>query len=94
MSKLVRKFNKQTSQDWCDDPHYNELFIRTRINYFNALIKIEGLITLKEALRYFGFDTRGYDIPTLIRYWADGEIDITYIKTDENEFEITFKTDD
>jgi len=94
MSKLVRKFNKQTSMDWHDDPRYNELFIRCRISALNNLIKIEGLITLKEALRYFGFDTRNYDIPTLIRYWADGEINISYIKTNENEFEIIFETDD
>ena len=94
MSKLVRKFNKDTSQDWYDEPKYNELFIQSRIAFLEQLIKIEGLVTLKEVLRYFGFDTRNYDIPTLIRYWADGEIDITYVKTGENEFEITFETDD
>lgn len=93
MSKLVRKFNKQTSMDWQDTPEYNELFIKCRIAALKSLIKIEGLITLKEVLRYFGFDTRGYDIPTLTRYWADGEIDITYVKTGDNEYEITFKTD-
>jgi len=94
MSKLIRKFNEQTSTDWQDDPQYNELFFCTRIKYLEALIKVEGLITLKEALRYFGFDTRGYDIPTLTRYWADGEIDITYNKIGDNEYEITFETDD
>jgi len=93
MSKLVRKFNNKTSIDWCEDPKYNELFIRCRIEYLKELIKIDGLVTLKEVLRYFGFNTKNYDIPTLTRYWADGEIDITYVKTDDNEFEITFKTD-
>lgn len=94
MSKLIRKFNEKTSLDWQDDPRYNELFFRSRIEYLNSLIKVEGLITLKEALKYFGFDTRGYDIPVLTRYWANGEIDITYRKIDNNEYEITFETDD
>lgn len=93
MSKFIRKFNEQTSKDWCDDPYYNELFIRSRITYFDALIKIEGLVTLKEALRHFGFDTRNYYIPTLIRYWANNKVNISYTKTGDNEFEITFETD-
>lgn len=93
MSKLVRKFNKDTSLDWSEDPRYNELFIKTRIAYLETLIKTDGLITLKEVLKYFGFKTKDYYIPTLLRYWADGEIDITYVKTGDNEYEITFKTD-
>ena len=48
---------------------------------------------MKEVLKYFGYNTKDFDIEILTRYWNDGSVDITYRKIGENEYQITFKTD-
>lgn len=92
MSKLVLNFDKNNCQ-WCEDSKYNELLILHHIEYFQAAIQYDGVILMKEVLKYFGYNPKDFDIEILTRYWNDGSVDITYRKTGENEYKITFKTD-
>lgn len=88
MAKLQFLLNKDTSYMYYDDPKYTELSIKSTITALR-----DGLITVKEALKKFGFNTKGIPMETLLHYWSD-DIDISYKKTEiNNEFLLTFETD-
>jgi hypothetical protein len=56
-------------------------------------LRYDGLITVKEALKKFGFNTKGMPMETLLHYWAD-EIDISYKKSEiDGDFLLIFETD-
>ena len=93
MAKLQFLLNKETSYMYYDDPKYNELSIRATIEALHDYLKYDGLITVKEALKKFGFNTKGMPMETLLHYWTD-EIDISYKKSEiDGDFLLIFETD-
>ncbi len=93
MSKFTTKFSEKTSNAWCNNPEYNKMLIKSRIVYLEDVMKIHGVLILKEALDAFGINIRGISIDILTRYWIDGGIDISYVDLGYNEYELIFKTD-
>ncbi len=92
MAKLQFLYNEATSYMCYEDPKYNDMAIRVTINALGDLLRYDGLITVKEALKKFGIDTKKIPKETLLRYWTD-KIDISYEKTEnDNEFLLTFNT--
>lgn len=94
MAKLQFVYNKETSYMYYDrDPKYNELAIKATIGALHDHLVYDGLITVKEVLKKFGFDTKEIPTETLIHYWTE-EMDITYKPTENpNEYLLTFETD-
>ena len=93
MAKLQFLLNKDTSYMYYDDPKYTELSIKSTITAMHDYLMYDGLITVKEALKKFGFNTKGMPMETLLHYWSD-DIDISYSKTEkDNEFLLIFETD-
>lgn len=93
MAKLQFLYNKETSFMYYDDPKYNDLAIRATINALHDHLAYDGLITVKEVLKKFGFDTKEIPTETLLHYWSDA-MNISYRKTEnDNEFLLTFETD-
>ena len=93
MAKLQFLLNKDTSYMYYDDPKYTELSIKSTITALHDYLMYDGLITVKEALKKFGFNTKGMPMETLLHYWTD-EIDVSYNKTEkDNEFLLVFETD-
>lgn len=93
MSKFTTKFSEKTSSAWCKNPEYNKMLIKSRIQYLEDIMKIHGVLILKEALDAFGINIGGISIDILTRYWIDGNIDISYVDLGYNEYELIFKTD-
>lgn len=93
MSKFKIKFNEKTSNAWCKNPEYNKMLLICRIQYLEDIMKIHGVLILKEALDAFGININGISIDILTRYWNDGSIDISYTDLGYNEYELTFITD-
>lgn len=93
MAKLQFLLNKETSYMYYDDPKYTELSIKSTITALRDQLMYDGLITVKEALKKFGLNTKEIPMETLLHYWTD-DIDISYKKTEnDNEFLLTFETD-
>lgn len=92
MAKLTLEFDYHNPM-WCDDSQYNELYIQSKIAHFKNIMKIDGVVMMIEVLKAFGYSVGDFSIDVLTRYWADGEIDITYVRTSDNDYKITFKTD-
>ena len=92
MSKFCCEFNERSTQ-WCNSPEYNKMFIKCRIQYLKDIMKINGVVILKEALDAFGIDISNIDISILTRYWNDGDIDISYIDLGYNRYKLIFNTD-
>ena len=93
MSKFIAEFNEKTSNSWSKNPEYNKLLLKCRIQYLEDIMKIHGVLILKEALDVFGINIKGISIDILTRYWNDGNIDITYVDLGHNEYELIFNTD-
>ena len=93
MAKLQFLLNKDTSYMYYDDPKYTELSIKSTIIALHDQLTFDGLITVKEALKKFGLNTKNTSTETLLHYWTD-DIDISYSKTEiDDEFLLTFETD-
>ena len=93
MAKLQFLYNKETSYMYYDDPKYNDLALRASIAALQDHLEIDGLLTVKEVLKKFGFNTKKIPIETLLHYWTE-HIDITYKPTENpNEYLLTFETD-
>lgn len=93
MAKLQFLLNKETSYMYYDNPKYNELSIKATIGALHDYLMYDGLITVKEALKKFGFSTKGIPMETLLHYWTD-DIDISYQKTEKDgDFLLIFETD-
>lgn len=93
MAKLQFLLNKNTSYMYYDDPKYTELSIQSTIIALRDQLMFDGLITVKEALKKFGLNTKEIPMETLLHYWSD-DVDISYSKTEkDNEFLLIFETD-
>lgn len=93
MAKLQFLLNKDTSYMYYDDPKYTELSIRATIDALCDQLMFDGLITVKEALKKFGLNTKEIPMETLLHYWSD-DVDISYQKTEkDDEFLLIFETD-
>lgn len=93
MAKLKFLLNKETSYMYYDDPKYTELSIQSTIIALRDQLMFDGLITVKEALKKFGLNTKGIPMETLLHYWSD-DIDVSYQKTEkDNEYLLIFETD-
>lgn len=93
MAKLQFVYNKETSYMHADDQKYNDLAMRATIAALHDHLAYDGLITVKEVLKKFGFNTKNIPVETLLHYWSE-HIDITYKPTENpNEYLLTFETD-
>lgn len=93
MAKLQFLYNKETSFMCTDDPKYNNLAVQATIIALHDHLMYDGLITVKEVLKKFGFNTKEIPRETLLHYWSE-EIDITCKPTENvNEYLLIFETD-
>lgn len=89
---MLRKFTfDHTNINWTTNRDYNYLFVRSKGNYINELLKVRGYVYLNEIHQAFGVKWDPEWVNPCITYDYDDEIPITFDINEvcENTFEIT-----
>lgn len=95
-SKVFRAVFDSSNPNWMANPEYNQLFLKTQINYFSDRLKKEGYVFLSDILISMGFKSTvfGHDngwlveegsdfIAVVIDPMAHGPINLTFVTDGE-----------
>ena len=96
--KYMVEFNKDTNPSWYEDEKFNKMFMECQKLALWKILRADGVLSLKEALKGFGFITKGIAPEILWHYWdkdlneSIDDFDIEIVMTADGAH-ITFETD-
>ena len=92
MKTFVKEFNRN-NLNWEKCAKFNELFLKSQLNYYQDVLQCEGLVFLKDLYVSFGLPITRESC----KYgWYSGGnknrfVNVTFKQINDYDFEITFK---